>query len=68
MLVLTRRLGEKIVLPTLGVTVQVVAIKGGAIRIGIEAPPDVKIVREELLSDDCLLVGSDQRRNEAAYR
>jgi carbon storage regulator len=49
MLVLSRRLGEKIVLPSLGVTIQVVAIKSGAIRIGIEAPPDISIVREEIL-------------------
>ena len=48
MLVLARRLNEKIVLPGLGITVQVVAIKGGTVRIGINAPPDVPIQREEL--------------------
>lgn len=49
MLVLTRRPHEKIVLPSLGVTIQVVSIKGGSVRIGIEAPPDVQVMREELL-------------------
>jgi carbon storage regulator CsrA len=49
MLVLSRRLHEKILFPGLNVTVQVVAIKPGVIRIGIEAPPDVRIVREEIL-------------------
>ena len=49
MLVLSRRLNEKIVLPGLNVTIQVVAVKGGAVRLGIEAPPDVQVVREELL-------------------
>jgi carbon storage regulator len=49
MLVLSRRLNEKVVLPDLDVTITVVAIKGGTVRIGIEAPPDVRIVREELL-------------------
>jgi len=48
-LVLSRRTQEKIVLPGLNITVQVVAIRGGVVRIGIEAPPDVAIVREELL-------------------
>jgi carbon storage regulator CsrA len=48
-LVLSRRPGEKIVLPDLGVTVEVVAIKGGVVRLGITAPPDVKVMREELL-------------------
>ena len=49
MLVLTRRPHEKIVLPGLHVTLQVVAVKGGTVRIGIEAPPDVRVLREELL-------------------
>jgi carbon storage regulator CsrA len=49
MLVLSRRSSEKIVLPSLGVTIQVVAIKSGVVRLGIEAPPDISIVREELL-------------------
>lgn len=49
MLVLSRKPNEAIVLPGLGVTVRVLSIKGNAVRIGIEAPPDVGVVREELL-------------------
>ena len=49
MLVLTRRPHEKIVLPGLHVTLEVVAVKGGVVRIGIEAPPDVRVLREELV-------------------
>jgi carbon storage regulator CsrA len=49
MLVLSRHLNERIVLPGLGITVQVVAISRGVVRLGIEAPPQVDIVREELL-------------------
>lgn len=48
-LVLTRRLRESIVIPGLNVTIRVVAMKGGTVRIGIEAPPDVPIMRGELL-------------------
>jgi carbon storage regulator len=48
MLVLSRKIGEKLVFPSLGVTVQVVRIEGGKVRLGIEAPPEVRVHREEL--------------------
>lgn len=51
MLVLSRRLHESIVLPGLNVTIQVVAVKGDRVRIGIEAPEDIQVMREELLQD-----------------
>ena len=47
MLVLTRKLNEKIVIGN-SIRVSVVAIRGGQVRLGIEAPADVNIVREEL--------------------
>lgn len=49
MLVLSRRANEKLVLPTVNVAVQVVKILGNAVRLGIEAPGDVPVYREELL-------------------
>jgi carbon storage regulator CsrA len=48
MLVLSRQPGETILFPTLGVTVHLLAAKGRTVRIGIEAPPDVKVLRQEL--------------------
>ncbi len=48
MLVLSRRVNEKIVIPSLNLTVQVVAIRPGVVRLGIEAPPEVAIWRAEL--------------------
>ncbi len=62
MLVLSRRLGEKIVLPGLDITVQVVSIQGGVVRIGIEAPRDVKVYREEVLERDCLAADAPAAR------
>ena len=50
MLVLSRRLNEKVVLPGLNVTVQVVSAKAGVVRLGIEAPPEVQVLRAELLA------------------
>ena len=49
MLVLSRRINEKIVLPTLGAAIQVVAVKPGLVRLGIEAPETVPVFREEVL-------------------
>ncbi len=49
MLVLSRRLNEKIVFPAINATVQVVAIKPGSVRLGIEAPSDVLVLREEVV-------------------
>lgn len=49
MLCLTRKVGEKILLPDQGITFTVLAVKpGGAVRIGIEADPGIRIVREEV--------------------
>jgi len=50
-LVLARRLGQTVVLPGLGITVQVLGIKGNVVRLGISAPPDVAVLREELVDN-----------------
>jgi carbon storage regulator CsrA len=48
MLVLSRRINEKIVFPDLNIIVQVAGIKGTAVRLGITAPPDVTVLRAEV--------------------
>jgi len=50
MLVLRRKNGEAIVLNNV-IKVRVLGIEGDRVKLGIEAPPDVIIVREELLDD-----------------
>jgi carbon storage regulator len=47
MLLLTRRTGEKIIIGD-NVTVSVLGVKGQQVRIGIEAPREVKVNREEI--------------------
>lgn len=47
MLILTRRLGESLVVGD-DVTISVLAIKGNQIRLGINAPKDVSVHREEV--------------------
>ncbi len=54
MLVLSRREGEKIVFPNLGVTLEVLRVKGNAARLGVRAPADVRILRDELVEDQTL--------------
>lgn len=54
MLVLTRKLNEVIVIgdgPD-AVTVEVVLFKRDEVRLGITAPPDVRILRGELVAAD----------------
>lgn len=50
MLVLSRRVDEAIVLPTLDITIKVLSVRPGKVRIGIEGPPHVGIWREELMA------------------
>jgi carbon storage regulator len=47
MLVVTRKLGEEVVIGE-GIRVTLVAIEGKRVRLGILAPPDVSIRRAEL--------------------
>jgi carbon storage regulator CsrA len=47
-LVLSRRLNEKIVFPNLGITVQILRVSGKAVCVGVDAPRDVRILRDEL--------------------
>lgn len=52
MLVLSRRPGETIRFPKLGVSVSIVSAQGQRIRVGIDAPPEIHIVRGELLEGE----------------
>ena len=47
MLILTRRVGETIMIDD-DVSITVLGIKGNQVRIGIEAPKDVAVHREEI--------------------
>ena len=51
MLVLSRRCRETIVLPGDGVTIRVLEIRSNRVRLGIEAPSGVSVLRGELICD-----------------
>lgn len=44
---MTRKVGEKILIDG-GITVTITKVIGDRVRVGVEAPKDVKIMREEL--------------------
>ena len=48
MLVLSRKVREQIRLPGLDVVVTVLEVRGGIVRLGITAPDEIAVVREEL--------------------
>jgi len=50
MLVLSRKIGEQIIINE-DIVVTVVSVKGNQVRLGFTAPPEVAICREELLTD-----------------
>jgi carbon storage regulator CsrA len=48
MLVLARRLHERIIIPAVMTAVEVTAVKPGFVRLGVEAPPEITVLREEV--------------------
>jgi carbon storage regulator len=59
MLVLSRKVGEKLVIGN-DIWVTVVAVKGNSVRVGIDAPVDVPILRGELVCHQDAVVDTEQ--------
>lgn len=59
MLVLSRRENQSIVFPSLDIRVDVIRVAGKVIRIGVEAPRDVRVLRGELAETPDQLSGKD---------
>lgn len=51
MLILTRKIGESLIIDD-KVTVTVMGMKGNQVRLGIDAPRNVRIYREEIFPHD----------------
>jgi carbon storage regulator len=65
MLVLTRKLMEKLFIGD-DICVTVVRLEGGQVRLGIEAPRDVPVVRAELVPERAEAYRAAHRHSQAA--
>ena len=63
MLILQRKPGESVVIGE-DIRISVVSVEGGRVRLAISAPPEVSILRSELL--DAKLANQDSAIEEAA--
>ncbi len=62
MLVLSRRADQSVVLPEIGVSIDVLSVRGNTVRIGVRAPLDLRIVRGELQDSKAAQSQSSPRR------
>src|SRR5262249_23774876 len=64
MLVLTRRARETILIPAIKTSLQILSIRNNAVRVGIDAPPEIGIVRAEIAGDE--IAGNESARAKVA--
>jgi carbon storage regulator CsrA len=62
-LVLTRRLNERIYIGD-SIIITIVRIEGGQVRLGVDAPKEVKVLREELIEKPREQEGDDREDGE----
>ena len=64
MLVLSRKENQRVVFPNLGVSVEILRLDGSRVRVGIELPDDVRILRGELVDEQELLEANESARKQ----
>jgi len=62
-LVLSRKVGQQVVLPDCGVTIDVVAVTGRRVRLGIAAPSGTRVHRTEVWRRICQPDGSGPKED-----
>ena len=66
MLVLSRKIGERIVIGD-GIEISIVEVRGGKVRIGVEAPKDVRVHRSEVVERDLAAVPASSRSDDESF-
>jgi carbon storage regulator CsrA len=67
MLVLSRRRGERIVVPQCRLTITVSAVHGNSVRLAISAPAEIDVYRDEVWRHRCLqLSGTPNQSSDRA--
>lgn len=64
MLVLNRKLGEEIIIGN-GIKVKIISVADGNVKLGIEAPQDIAILRGELYQNvkESVIKASEESKN-----
>jgi len=62
MLVLSRKVGQRVLIGD-NISVTVVRLSGGGVRLGIDAPPEMAVIRQELKEKLESVAGDEQRAN-----
>jgi len=60
MLVLSRRPDQQIVFPSIGVSIKLLKVRGAVAKIGIDAPRDLKILRDEVSAKQAEMAQAEQ--------
>lgn len=64
MLILSRKVGESLFMPSLGIEFRVLEIRPHVVRIGIEAPRSVAILRDDAIDTRGVLIHTEVRNGD----
>jgi len=64
MLVLSRKVGEKILVGD-NIVITIVRVQGDKVRVGVDAPDEISIVREEIAGTDAAVPQAEAAEAEA---
>lgn len=68
MLVLSRREKEKVVFPSLGITVEVLRVQGKSTKLGVDAPPQIPVIRHEIAGQRSTTMTPDKKESSEQLR